>query len=149
MDFGENLKRLRKEKQLSQESLAEKLNISRQAVSKWESNNSYPDMNNLIQLKNIFNVSLDDLIIIDKKGSEEALEKDHSNNEVTSRCSSFDDKDDEMYENLMIGGFIIGIAIGFATQNFSLGVLGSFIGMGIGYILEYLKKQGTIKKFQK
>ncbi|CAM2887535.1 helix-turn-helix transcriptional regulator [Hathewaya histolytica] len=42
MDFPERLRMLRKEKELSQEKLAEKLGISRQAISKWESGQSYP-----------------------------------------------------------------------------------------------------------
>ncbi|MFR1812078.1 MAG: helix-turn-helix domain-containing protein [Terrisporobacter sp.] len=147
MNFGENLKKLRKEKQLSQESLAEKLNISRQAVSKWESNSSYPDMNNLIQLKDIFNVTLDEMILIDKKDCEETLKNNPNNKDDISKSSTYEKE--EMYESLIIGGFIIGIAVGFVTENFSFGLGGSFIGMGIGYILEYTKVQGILKKFQK
>ena len=147
MNFGENLKKLRKEKQLSQESLAEKLNISRQAVSKWESNSSYPDMNNLIQLKDIFNVTLDEMILIDKKDCEETLKNNPNNKDDISKSSTYEKE--EMYESLIIGGFIIGIAVGFVTENFSFGLGGTFIGMGIGYILEYTKVQGILKKFQK
>ena len=147
MNFGENLKKLRKEKQLSQESLAEKLNISRQEVSKWESNSSYPDMNNLIQLKDIFNVTLDEMILIDKKDCEETLKNNPNNKDDISKSSTYEKE--EMYESLIIGGFIIGIAVGFVTENFSFGLGGSFIGMGIGYILEYTKVQGILKKFQK
>ena len=147
MNFGENLKKLRKEKQLSQESLAEKLNISRQAGSKWESNSSYPDMNNLIQLKDIFNVTLDEMILIDKKDCEETLKNNPNNKDDISKSSTYEKE--EMYESLIIGGFIIGIAVGFVTENFSFGLGGSFIGMGIGYILEYTKVQGILKKFQK
>jgi len=147
LNFGENLKKLRKEKQLSQESLAEKLNISRQAVSKWESNSSYPDMNNLIQLKDIFNVTLDEMILIDKKDCEETLKNNPNNKDDISKSSTYEKE--EMYESLIIGGFIIGIAVGFVTENFSFGLGGSFIGMGIGYILEYTKVQGILKKFQK
>ncbi|EQF22442.1 helix-turn-helix family protein [Clostridioides difficile CD160] len=62
MNFGENLKRLRKERNLSQEQLSEMLNVSRQAISKWESNKTYPDIENLMLLRNIFNTTLDDLL---------------------------------------------------------------------------------------
>ena len=48
MDFGMKLQSLRKEKGLSQEALAEKLHVSRQAVSKWESGAGYPEMDKLI-----------------------------------------------------------------------------------------------------
>ncbi len=61
MDFGSKLQNLRKEKKLSQEQLAEKLSVSRQAVSKWESNQSYPEMEKLIEMTKIFGCTLDDL----------------------------------------------------------------------------------------
>lgn len=62
MDFGMKLQSLRKEKGLSQEALAEKLNISRQAVSKWETGEGYPEMDKIILLSDLFQVSLDYLI---------------------------------------------------------------------------------------
>lgn len=62
LNFGENLRRLRKERNLSQEQLSEMLNVSRQAISKWESNKTYPDIENLMLLRNIFNTMLDDLL---------------------------------------------------------------------------------------
>lgn len=51
MNFGKNLKRLRKERNLSQEQLSEMLNVSRQAISKWESNKTYPDIAKLMLYK--------------------------------------------------------------------------------------------------
>ncbi|MEG0365924.1 MAG: helix-turn-helix transcriptional regulator [Coprobacillus sp.] len=62
MDFGMKLQSLRKEKGLSQEALAEKLNVSRQAVSKWETGEGYPEMDKIILLSDLFQVSLDYLI---------------------------------------------------------------------------------------
>lgn len=62
MKFNEKLQTLRKEKGWSQEQLADQLDISRQAVSKWESGLSYPDMENLVALSNLFQVSLDVLV---------------------------------------------------------------------------------------
>ena len=61
MKFNEKLQKLRKDAQLSQEELAEKLEVSRQAVSKWESGTTYPEMDKLISLTKIFNCTLDDL----------------------------------------------------------------------------------------
>jgi len=57
--LGERIKILRTEKKLSQEYLAEKLNVSRQAVSKWENDISSPDTNNLISLAEILGVSVE------------------------------------------------------------------------------------------
>ena len=61
MNFHEKLLKLRKESGLSQEQLAEKLDISRQAVSKWETGESQPDLSKLISLGDIFSVSIDEL----------------------------------------------------------------------------------------
>lgn len=59
---GEYLKNLRKENKFSQEQLAEKLNISRQSISKWEQGTSTPDIENFAKLAQLYNVSVDSLI---------------------------------------------------------------------------------------
>lgn len=61
--FAEQLKKLRTEKKLSQDTLAEKLFISRQSISKWENGDATPDLENLIKLAEILKVSLDQLIL--------------------------------------------------------------------------------------
>ena len=67
MTFGEKLYRLRKAQGLSQEALAEKLNTSRQAVSKWENNNGYPETEKIIMISKLFQVNLDDLLLEEKE----------------------------------------------------------------------------------
>lgn len=67
MEFGSKLKKLREEHNLSQEELAQQLNVSRQAVYKWEAHKGYPDIHNLIRLSDMFDVTIDDLIRSDKK----------------------------------------------------------------------------------
>ena len=62
MSFAENLKQLRKERQLSQEDLAEILDVSRQAVSKWEQGIGYPEVEKLLLLSRNLHVSLDRLM---------------------------------------------------------------------------------------
>jgi transcriptional regulator with XRE-family HTH domain len=62
MKFGDNLKKLRKTKRLSQETLAEKVGVSRQSVSKWETGESYPEMNNILELCKIFHCKINDLV---------------------------------------------------------------------------------------
>lgn len=62
MKFGDKLVALRKKNGLSQEDLAAKLNVSRQSVSKWESNNTYPETDKIIQICTIFDCTMDDLI---------------------------------------------------------------------------------------
>lgn len=61
MSFNEKLQTLRKQKKLSQEQLADMLDVTRQSVSKWESGTTYPEMDKLIMLCKIFKCSLDDL----------------------------------------------------------------------------------------
>lgn len=63
MDFNNRLYQLRKQKGLSQEELANRLNVSRQTVSKWEVGDSTPDMEKLIAMSDLFDVSLDKLVM--------------------------------------------------------------------------------------
>lgn len=62
MNLGEKIFKLRKEKGLSQEALAEQVGTTRQAISKWENNQGYPETEKLLQLSNIFEVSTDFLL---------------------------------------------------------------------------------------
>ena len=71
MDIGLKIKQLREESGLSQEAFAERLLVTRQAVSKWENGNGYPDIENIIRISNVFDVSLDELV----KGNKEVENK--------------------------------------------------------------------------
>lgn len=62
MDFGEQIKSIRKRENLTQEQFAMKLNVSRQAVSNWENNKNLPDIGMSILMSNVFQISLDQLI---------------------------------------------------------------------------------------
>lgn len=62
MGFGENLRQIRRERRLSQEELAERLKVSRQAVSKWEQGSGYPEVEKLLLLSEVLSVSLDRLM---------------------------------------------------------------------------------------
>lgn len=62
MSFGENLLALRKGKNISQDGLGGQLNVSRQTISKWELDETTPEMEKLILLSEFFNVSIDELI---------------------------------------------------------------------------------------
>lgn len=74
MMFSEQLYALRKENRLTQEFLAEKCNVSRQAVAKWESGESLPNIHKIIQIAKIFDVSLDELVLGDgKKNNEQEI----------------------------------------------------------------------------
>ncbi len=71
MEIGNRIKKYREHINLSQEELADKVYVSRQTVSNWENNKSYPDINSLKLLTNIFDVSLDEFI----KGDIEEMKK--------------------------------------------------------------------------
>ncbi|MDH7873334.1 helix-turn-helix domain-containing protein [Bifidobacterium catenulatum subsp. kashiwanohense] len=62
MNLGDKIKECRKQAGLSQEQLAERLNVSRQAITKWETNKGIPDIANLIAISDEFGLSLDELI---------------------------------------------------------------------------------------
>ena len=79
MNFASNLQKLRKRENMSQEALAEKLDVTRQSVSKWESGATYPEMDKLISICKIFNVDMDTLVNGDVK-EENKQEKDSSIN---------------------------------------------------------------------
>ena len=74
IEIANRLQKLRKENGYSQEELADKLGISRQAVSKWERAESSPDTDNLIVLARLYNISLDDLLY-DNESNEEIRDR--------------------------------------------------------------------------
>ena len=95
MNLGSQLKRFRESKSFSQEDVARKVGVTRQAVYKWESNKSYPDIENLILLSKLYEVTIDELI----KGSEDAREE--LDQKDKNECEDDDDENDF--------GFFIGI----------------------------------------
>lgn len=74
MTIGEKIRQLRKEKGLTQDAVASALEISRQAIAKWESDQSSPSTENLVKLSNLFNVSLEELVDV-KQYQTAALEE--------------------------------------------------------------------------
>jgi len=66
MNFAEKLRALRKQFKFSQEQLAEKLNVSRQAITKWETEGGLPDIENLMAIAALFSVSMDELLSAEK-----------------------------------------------------------------------------------
>ena len=86
MNFASNLQKLRKRENMSQEALAEKLDVTRQSVSKWESGASYPEMDKLISICKIFNVDMDTLV------NGDVDEKKDTNKETTINTKDLLDK---------------------------------------------------------
>ncbi|MBP3707478.1 MAG: helix-turn-helix transcriptional regulator [Clostridia bacterium] len=105
MIFEEKLMKLRKMNGLSQEDLANKINVSRQVVSKWELGQSKPNMNNLIQISKLFNINIemltnDDFDVDSKYSSEAISELDDSNKENKITFDDEKSENDSTYKNL-------------------------------------------------
>ena len=76
MELGKQIKKYRQEAQLSQEELADRVYVSRQTISNWENDKSYPDVNSLVLLSEIFQISLDILIKGDIEVMKEVIQKE-------------------------------------------------------------------------
>ena len=122
--FSENLKKIRKDNNLSQEQLADELGVSRQAISKWESSVAYPEMDKIITLCEKFNLNIDDLLhkdIREVKGEEESKKninkyiEDFLNfitNTINLFCNmSFKSKCKCLFEQLVIGTILLVICL--------------------------------------
>lgn len=76
MELGKQIRMYRQEAQLSQEELADHVYVSRQTISNWENDKSYPDVNSLVLLSEVFHISLDKLIKGDIDVMKEAIKKE-------------------------------------------------------------------------
>lgn len=85
MNIGEKLLDLRKSKQLSQEEVADKLNVTRQTISKWETNQSTPDFDKIAPLCELYEISADELLTGKKALDEEVLQVNDNENLIKSK----------------------------------------------------------------
>jgi len=122
--LSDQLQRLREEKNMSREEFAQQINVSRQAVYKWENNKGYPDIQNLLRLSEIYETTIDELIKNDP-----TLQRKIDNNQDESK--ELDD------EEMLNPGFYIGIVIIF---------LGIFLGIALGNLIvsTFLNIIGTL-----
>lgn len=81
MKFNENIRNLRRERDYSQEYLAEKLNVTRQTISKWENGAAMPDLKKLTEIADFFSVSMDTLLGIEIENDDKEKESSSNNNE--------------------------------------------------------------------
>ena len=113
MEFNNKLYELRKQKGFSQEELANRLNVSRQTVSKWEVGESTPDMEKLVAISDLFEVSLDELVL-DKTPEKEKVSEQVVKSEVYSDIKEHvltEDNKKKAKNGLKIVGIIAGIII--------------------------------------
>ena len=76
MELGKQIKMYRLENKLSQEELADRIYVSRQTISNWENDKSYPDINSLVLLSEVFKISLDRLIKGDIETMKDVIQKE-------------------------------------------------------------------------
>lgn len=147
MNFNAKLQTLRKQSNLSQEQLAQKLNVSRQAVSKWETGEGYPELDKLVQISNIFDVSLDYLIKDKETENKDYLEKTADrqlNIEFTdlSEIEDYVEMRNHLGKNIAIGVMIIICSIILPIimedthfEDIAGGIMLIIMGIGIGLLV--------------
>ena len=113
MEFNNKLYELRKQKGFSQEELGNRLNVSRQTISKWEVGESTPDMEKLVAISDLFEVSLDELV----KGEEpklaepsEQIVKSELYSDIKEQVLTVDNKK-KAKKGIKIAGIILGIFV--------------------------------------
>ena len=108
---------------MSQEELADRVYVSRQTISSWENDKSYPDIHSLVLLSEIFNVSLDDLV----KGDIEIM-KEKINQNIIERFKK---------DNLIYGVLLIALMILIVPMNKYMGIVGDVIWLALFAICIY------------
>mgnify|MGYP004477281583 CR=1 FL=1 len=133
LELVEKLQKLRKDNNLSQEQLAEKIGVSRQAISKWERGEATPDSDNLICLAKIYNISLDELI---------SSKENNNMNEESKKTKLMKIKDYVLVALLFIVT-IIYLILGFTLSLWHPGWLLYFLPVIITSILDVIDKKSV------
>ena len=110
MEFNNKLYELRKQKGFSQEELANRLNVSRQTVSKWEVGESSPDMEKLVAISELFDISLDELVldkVVKKEETSEQIVKSELYSDIKEHVLTEDNKK-KAKKGLKIVGIVLG-----------------------------------------
>ena len=141
MEFGKQIKKLRQEAQLSQEELAERIYVSRQTISNWENDKSYPDVNSLVLLSETFQISLDKLI----KGDIEVM-KDVIQKEEIEKMNRYG----KIYTILLIATAVSAVPLFMLLGVWALipwGIIWG-ISMYFAFMLEKIKKDNDVQTYK-
>lgn len=124
MEFNNKLYELRKQKGFSQEELANRLNVSRQTVSKWEVGDSTPDMEKLVAISDLFGISLDELVL-DKSPEPAPVEQVPVKSELYSEIKTdikekvlTDKNKKKVRKGLLVTGIVLGAIIAIDLISF-------------------------------
>lgn len=141
MEIGKRIRELRNAKGWNQEEFAEKTYVSRQTISSWENDKSYPDIKSLLLMSELFGVSLDELI----KGDIVTMKKEISSESI---------REYRFWSNIFAVGFLIGVIIPYPLIHY-LKIYGAVI-LGLYFIalivlslkVEALKKNNDIQTYK-
>lgn len=141
MKLGEQIKKYRTELSLSQEELAEKCFVSRQSISNWENDKTYPDINSLLLLSEVFSVSLDQLV----KGDVEMMK-----NEINEQESAKFQKESAILTVFFIAMLILPIPLAKFFGWWGLGIYLIIVAAGMYHAIqvEKHKKQLDIQTYK-
>lgn len=141
MQIGQQIKKYRQHLNLSQDGLADKVYVTRQTISNWENNKSYPDINSLLLLSNVFSCTLDELVKGDVEKMKEEIQKVDLND--FNRMAK------------IFGCLMILMIFSFAPLVFYFRWLGIFVWIVIAMItfhyafkVEKMKKQNDIQTYK-
>ena len=141
MELNKQIKKYRRMMNLSQEELAERVYVTRQTISNWETGKSYPDIHSLLLLSTLFNISLDQLI----KGDLEIMKEEISKKEI----QEFN------FYGVIFSILLIGTTVTVAPLAYFLGIYGIgitfvlfVITIAMAYKVEGYKKRNNIQTYK-
>lgn len=138
MNLSKQIKKYRIRDQLSQEELAQKLYVSRQTISNWENERSYPDIHNLLLMSVLFNVSLDDLV----KGDVEIMRNELQSTQMNKWAIS-------MVTFILLGVISIGPMMNwFGTKGLLLSFFLIACSIYSSYKVENIKRKHDLKTYK-
>lgn len=143
MELGKNIKMYRQEARLSQEELADRIYVSRQTISNWENDKSYPDVNSLVLLSEVFQTSLDNLIKGDIEMMREEIRREQEDVKKLNRYGTI--------SGWLMGGCIVLTApMMILMGKWSVVPLGVFIAASVyfGQKIEKIKKKNDIQTYR-
>lgn len=141
MDVGTRIKKYREKQNISQDELALKVFVSRQTISNWETNKSYPDIKSLTMLSNIFNVSLDEFIKKDVEEMRKIVDKEKIK-EFNIMSSIF------LLEMLIVTISAYPLCKFYGRIGIIIWLLFYLITFGTAFIIEKFKKNNDIQTYK-
>lgn len=141
MELGKQIKKYRNELALSQDALAEKIYVSRQTISNWENDKSYPDVNSLVLLSEVFKVSIDNLI----KGDVEIMKE-----QVNAEDKREFEKLSQVFGILFLLVVVSPIPLAHFLNFIGIGIWLVLVGVAfyIAIVVEKKKKQFDIQTYR-